>query len=236
LKFGFFFSFLVIGLQTSSYLLKVSLPRPSNQSLGLGLHELKFWLFLFILCNWISNLNLFVDIWAHSLAHMSWNFDCFFIICHWTSNLKLFAEGPVAETFISEPKAWLIEIFNFFSILCDWTSNLKVFVDILDQGLFYMSWILDFNFHSLKLNYKPQAICWYMSPRLGSHELKFWFFLSFFVTEVETSSYLLISEPKAWLTWVEILIFLFILCDWTSNLKLFVEGLVAETFKSEPKA
>jgi hypothetical protein len=77
------------------------------------------------------------------------------------------------------------------------------------QGLAHMSWSFDFFFHSLWLNFKPQAVCWYLSPRLGSHKLKFWIFFLFFVIELQTSSCLLISEPKAWLTWAEILIFLF---------------------------
>jgi hypothetical protein len=94
---------------------------------------------------------------------MNWNFDFFFILCNWIWNFKLLFGGL---------GNWDLDI---------WAMAWLTWAEILNFFLYYL-W----------LNFKPQAVCWYQSPRLGSHELKFWFFF-------------------------------FILCDGTSNFKLFVD-------------
>jgi hypothetical protein len=114
---------------------------------------------------------------------MSWNLKFFFQSCDWTLNLKLFYEGLVAESFKSEPKAWL-----------SWAE------------------ILIYFFQSLWLNFKPQAVLW----RSRSQELEMW------------------PQGLAQMSWN--LKFFFQSCDWTSNLKLFYEGPIAESLKSDPKA
>jgi hypothetical protein len=133
---------------------------------------------------------------------MSWNFEFFFILCDSTSNLKLFYKGLVAESLKSDLKGWLklAEILNFLLIPCGWTSNLKLFYEGLvakslkSEPKAWLTWakILIYCFHSLWLNFKAQT------SKIGSNDLRIWFFL-FFVVELQSSScFMKVSLRRAW--------------------------------------
>ena len=117
-KFDCLFSSFVLELQTSSYVMKVSLLRAWNLSPRFGSHELKFLFFIFIL------------------------YDR-------TSTLKLLYEGLVAESFKSEPKAWL----TWAEILI---LSFLFFVIELQTPRYFMKVLL------------PRT--WNLSPRLGLYE------------------------------------------------------------------
>ena len=223
LRICFFNSFFVHEPQTSSCFMKVSLLRAWNLSWMFGSHELKFW---FI----------------------------FFIPCDWTSTLKLLYEGFIAKCLKSKPKAWLkcARILNISFFVCDWTSNLKLFLQMWAQGFAYMNKLLDIFFHTLWLNFKPQAAftkvslprSWNLSPRLDSHELKFWNSFYNHLIELQTSTcFMKVWLPRAWnvsprlgSNELKFWFIFFIQCDWISNLKLFYESLVVESLISEPEA
>ena len=138
---------------------------------------------------------------------MSWNSNFLFQSSDWTSNLKLFSTGLFAKSLKSERKAWL-----------NWAENLIVF------------------FHSLFLNFKPPAVLW----RSHCQEIEMWaqgladmgwnfdFFFLFIVIEFQTlSCFMKVSLSRAWNLSprlgsyeLKIWLFFFILCAWTSNLKL----------------
>jgi hypothetical protein len=224
----FWFSlFFVVELQSSSCFLKVSLPRAWNVSPRLGSNELKIW------------FSFFHSLWLNFKPQAVY-------------------QGLDAESLKSEPRAWLtwadiLIIFSFFVI------ELQILSCFMKVSL-------------------PRA--WNLTSKVGSNELRIWFFL-FFVVELQTSScFMKVLLPRAWnltptlgpnelkfkvlfsIMWLnfkpqavlwrsvcrELEIYaqglahmswnfeyFFVLCDWTSNLKLFYESLVAESLKSDPK-
>jgi hypothetical protein len=112
-----------------------------------------------------------------------------------------------------------------------------------------MNWDFDFSY-SLWWNFKAQVVSW----RSRCRELELWvqgldqmnwnfdFVFSFLVIELQTSSCLSRSRFRELEIWAQGLAhmswhfeYFFDLCDWTSNLKLFYESLVAESLKSDLK-
>jgi hypothetical protein len=110
-----------------------------------------------------------------------------------------------------------------------------------------MSWDFDFPY-SVWLNFKAQVVFWRSRCRefemwaQGLAQMSWKFDFSFFVIELQTSSFLSRSRCRELEIWAQGLAhmswhfdYFFVLCDWTSNLKLFYESLVAESLKSDLK-
>jgi hypothetical protein len=210
LKFWILYSFFVVEIQTSSCLMKVSLPRAWNLTPRLGSNELKCWFIFsfnfielqasrcFMKVSLSRTWNLSPRLGSHELKFWFISFS----LLDWTSNLELFYEGPIAKSLKSDLKGWLkwAEILNFLFSPCGWTSNLKLFYEGLvaeslkSEPKAWLTWAesLIYCFHSLWLNFKAQT------SKVGSNDLRIWFFL-FFVVELQSSSYFMkVSLRKAW--------------------------------------
>ena len=134
----FIFSFFVIELQTSSYFMKVLVPRAWNLSPRLGLYELKFkTLFLIIWFNFKPQIVFWgshcreLKMWVQGLAYMSKMFNIFFHTL-WL-NFKLQA----AFLKVSLPRAW-----NLIPRLGLYELKFKILFSII------------------RLNFTAQAIIW----------------------------------------------------------------------------
>jgi hypothetical protein len=158
-NFDFFFSFFVIELQTSSCLL---------------ISEPKAWR------TWVEILNFFFhSLWLNfKLQTACWRSQHQrpWYLSPWLGSHKL-------KFWFFFHSLWL----NFKPQTASWRSRCR---DLHTRALARLTWveILMFFLHSLWLNFKPQPVCWYLSLRLSSHELKSWFFFSFFVIKFQTSN------------------------------------------------
>ena len=153
-----------------------------------------------------------LEIWAQGLVYLSWSLKFFFQSSDWNSNPKLFSEGLVAKSLKYEPKAWLkwTEILNFFLIQCDWTSNLMLFHQSLtikslkSKPNAWLKWAenLIVFFHSLCLNFKPQANLWRsccQELEICLYGLKFLNSFFNYLIELQTSScFVKVSLLRAW--------------------------------------
>jgi hypothetical protein len=227
----------------------------------------KMLIYFFIHFDWTSILKVFYGgLVAESLKSdlkgwLKWTkILIFLILCGGTSKLKLFSEGLVAESLKCEPKAWLkwaeILILFFHSL---WL-NLKP--QAVYQGLdaeslkfepkAWLTWaeILNiFSFFVIELQILscfmkvslPRA--WNLTSKVGSNELRIWFFLFFVVVLQSSSCFMKVSLLRPWnlspqlgSNELKFWFMFFSLLDWTSNLELFYEGLVAKSLKCDPSA
>jgi hypothetical protein len=137
---------------------------------------------------------------------------------------------------------------NFRPQVVLWRSRCRE-LEMWAQGLAEMSWNADLFCYSFWLNFKPQGVLWrsrcreleIWPQRLSQMSYDFDFSYSlwlYFKAQVVLWRYRrrdLEMWAQAWLKWAQKLIYFFIHFHWTSKLKVFCEGLVAESLKSDLK-